>query len=361
MIEKLKRNKKKLVIYTALVVVAFLIGYLPTGYYCMMPGNIIGLGEMVEVDSLHSENSFNMTTVSVIKASLPVLLFGKLAPNVRVEPEGRVIPEGWTEEEYNIYSKYLMTNSHNNAKLAAANYLDLEYMEVNQEPYILRVVDEGPSAGKLQSGDTIISIDAIKTDYIKIAKEAIKAHQPGDVVEVVLQRGDGEIKEIITENITLGENEDGEALLGINIITRDKQVVLMDHDINIKTGSITGPSAGAMITMEILNKIGAIDLPEDIMIAGTGTISADGTIGPIGGINQKIVTAFRKGINIYFMPKNNADDIIIDLEEYKDMEIVYVDNLSEIIEHLNKVLENPDFSGFFYYYDRVGEVLPTQF
>ncbi|MFP4456261.1 MAG: S16 family serine protease [Clostridia bacterium] len=365
MIEKIKRNKKKLIIYTSITLVAFLIGYLPTGYYCMMPGNIISLGEMIEVDSLHSsDNSFNMTTVTVVKASLPVLLFGKLAPNVRIEPEGRVIPEGWTEEEYNIYSKYLMTNSHNNAKLAAADYLDLEYIEVNQEPYILRVVDDGPSAGKLQSGDTIVSIDDIKTNSIEKAREVIKSYSPGDVVEVIIERSedkDSEIKEIVTKNITLGEDEDGEALLGVNIITRDKQVVLTDYDINIKTGSITGPSAGAMITMEILNKIGAINLPDDVAIAGTGTINADGTIGSIGGINQKIVTAFRRGINIYFVPESNADDILIDLDEYKDMKIVYVENMIEIIEYINMVNENPDFSGFFYYYYRVCEVLPAKF
>jgi len=354
MINKLKQNKKKLVIYLIIIVIAFLIGYLPTGYYCMMPGNIISLDDMVTVDNISSSNSFNMTTVNVIKASLPVLLFGKLAPNVRIEPEGRVIPEGWSEEEYNIYSKYLMTNSHNNAKLAVAKFLKLEYREINQEPYILRVVQDGPSDGKLKPGDIIVSIDNIKTNNVDVAKEVIKMHKPNEEIEVVVQRKDGEI---ITENVVLGQNTDGEALLGVNIITKNKQVLLQDYAINIKTGSITGPSAGAMITMEILNKIGAIKMPEDVLIAGTGTISSDGTIGSIGGINQKIVTAFRRGIDVYFMPKNNVDDITIDLDKYKDMKIIYVENIEDIIEYINELKNNPKNSGLFFNFYWINEVL----
>ncbi len=353
MINKLKKNKKKIAIYLVIIIIAFLIGYLPTGYYCMMPGNIISLNEMVEVNSINSNNSFNMTTVSVIKASLPVLVFGKIAPNVRVEPEGRVIPEGWTEKEYNIYSQYLMTNSHNNAKLAVANYLGIDYIEINQEPYILRVVKGGPSYGMLKSGDIIVSINDKKIDNVDDAKKTIGMHKPDEKIDIVIERNDGEI---VTEQIVLGQTDEGDALLGVNIITKDKEVILQGYDINIKTGSITGPSAGAMISMELLNKIGEIEIPEGVLVAGTGTISADGKIGSIGGINQKIVTAFRKGINVYFMPKGNIDDISIDLHKYEDMEIVYVDNISQIINFRADLKNDPD-SGLFFYYYRINKVL----
>jgi PDZ domain-containing protein len=112
-----------------------------------------------------------------------------------------------------------------------------------------------------------------------------------------------------------------------------------------------------MITMEILNKIGAINMPEDVLIAGTGTISSDGTIGSIGGINQKIVTAFRKGIDVYFMPKNNVDDITIDLDKYKDMKIIYVENIEDIIDYINELKNNPKISGLFFNFYWINEVL----
>lgn len=355
MINKIKQHKISILKYSIVIIIAFLIGYVPTGYYCMMPGNIMSLNEIVEVDAIKSDNSFGLTTVSVARASLPVLLFGKLAPNVRIEPEGRVVPEGWSKEEYSVYSKYLMTNSHNNAKLAAADLLGLEYEIFNDTPYILRVLEDGPSIGKLKSGDIIKSINGIEMNNLNHARDTFKTYQPDEVLSVGIMRKNN----LITEQISVGRNDEGEGFIGISLISKDKYVEISGHEVNIKTGNITGPSAGAMISMEILNKLGAITLPENIKFAGTGTIERDGAIGSIGGINQKIVTAFRSGINFYFMPESNLDDIIIDLTLYQDMTIVPVRNLDDIKNYINGLTKKPELSQVFLYNNkRMSVVLP---
>ncbi len=332
-ISKIRVDKKSIVKFIIVLVVAFLIGYLPTGYYCMFPGNIISLEDRVVLEEVESLNSFHMTTVTTVRASLPVLIFGHLAPNVRVVPEQNVIPPGWTQKEHQRYAAFLMSNSHNDAKLAVAHLLELEYEEINSSAYVLRTVQNSPAEEVLKSGDTILQINKNIINSTNEAREVIRSFEPFEEVELKLKRDD----EVIEKMITLGLTDDGRAFLGVTLIEVDKVVNIIDYPLEIKTGNITGPSAGSMITMELLNKMGYIEIPEDLKVAGTGTINYNGEIGSIGGINQKIVAAYRSNVDVYFMPEVNLKDIVIDLSKYENMEIVPVNFLYEIVDYFKEL------------------------
>jgi PDZ domain-containing protein len=51
------------------------------------------------------------------------------------------------------------------------------------------------------------------------------------------------------------------------------------------------------------------DLMQGRHIAGTGTIDRRGIVGPIGGINEKIMTAQKAGATLFFAPIGNAEEI----------------------------------------------------
>jgi PDZ domain-containing protein len=51
------------------------------------------------------------------------------------------------------------------------------------------------------------------------------------------------------------------------------------------------------------------DLLQGRHIAGTGTITTDGKVGPIGGINEKILAAHRAGATLFLAPAGNSADI----------------------------------------------------
>ncbi len=329
MLKRINLTKEKLLKLALLLLVAFLVGYLPTGYYCRFPGRIISLNDRVIYNNKTVENSFHMTTVTSVRASLPILIFGHIAPNVEVVPKSRVIPEGWTSKEYELYSSYLMKNSHNDAKLAIASLLNLEYEEINSSAYILRTIEGSPAYNILSSGDIIVQINDDSINSTNEAREVIKALNPFQEVSMVIKRDE----EILTKNLVLASTNDGTAYLGVTIIELDKVVNIKEHLIEIVTGNITGPSAGSMLTMEILNKMGYISIPDGIKVAGTGTINYKGEIGAIGGINQKIVAAHRSGVDIYFMPKVNLKDIYVDYDKYENLTVVPVNYLYEIIDY----------------------------
>ena len=80
----------------------------------------------------------------------------------------------------------------------------------------------------------------------------------------------------------------------------------MTPKVTVKTDEIGGPSAGFMFSLEIYNQLTEEDLTKGYQIAGTGTIDADGTVGPIGGIEQKIVAADKAGAEFFFAPNEKG-------------------------------------------------------
>ena len=75
----------------------------------------------------------------------------------------------------------------------------------------------------------------------------------------------------------------------------------------MNTEEIGGPSAGFMFSLEIYNQLTKEDLTKGYEIAGTGTISPDGTVGRIGGIEQKIIAADKAGADIFLAPNENGE------------------------------------------------------
>jgi PDZ domain-containing protein len=73
-----------------------------------------------------------------------------------------------------------------------------------------------------------------------------------------------------------------------------------------KTG---GPSGGMIFAIGVIELLTEKDLLRGRHIAGTGTISTDGKVGPIGGINEKILAAYKAGATLFLAPAGNSADI----------------------------------------------------
>ena len=81
---------------------------------------------------------------------------------------------------------------------------------------------------------------------------------------------------------------------------------MVDPKVKIDSHEIGGPSAGLMFTLEIYNQLVEDDLTRGHEIAGTGTINEKGEVGPIGGIQQKVVAASDAGAEVFFAPNEKV-------------------------------------------------------
>src|SRR3954451_22946598 len=83
------------------------------------------------------------------------------------------------------------------------------------------------------------------------------------------------------------------------------------------TGQIDGPSAGALKTIGVLSLMRGDTIADDMTM--TGTINPDGTVGPVGGIPQKIQGAAEEGFTPVLIPagqrnsESEADGSLVDV------------------------------------------------
>jgi PDZ domain-containing protein len=95
-----------------------------------------------------------------------------------------------------------------------------------------------------------------------------------------------------------------------------------------KTG---GPSGGMIFAIGVIELLTEKDFLRGRHIAGTGTISTDGKVGPIGGINEKILAAHKAGATLFLAPAGNREEIA---HVPNGIKVVIVSTLTEAIAAL---------------------------
>src|ERR1700704_3705280 len=109
--------------------------------------------------------------------------------------------------------------------------------------------------------------------------------------------------------------------------------------LHVPAGAIPkdGPSAGVTITAALSSLYTGRRVRPDT--AMTGEITLSGLVFPIGGIKEKVLAAYRAGIRRVILPSRNEPDIEeIDDDVRKQLELVFVARISEVIDAALEVL-----------------------
>jgi len=115
---------------------------------------------------------------------------------------------------------------------------------------------------------------------------------------------------------------------------------------------IGGPSAGAVMTAATISLLNGYNMSNKTVM--TGMINPDGSIGPIGGIQQKIDAAYSVGATRFLIPKGQNSDF---LDNYAEKN--YMIDIVEVAD-INEALEN--FTGWRFEFEELeGEILTEDF
>jgi PDZ domain-containing protein len=137
-----------------------------------------------------------------------------------------------------------------------------------------------------------------------------------------------------TEQITIGTlgspTEPGRPIIGVTISTYLFDVRL-PFQVDIESDNVGGPSAGFMFALGILDAVTDGDLTRGYFVVGTGTIAADGTVGPVGGAAEKAVAAEHDGATLFLVPKDNADEA---RRWVKTLQVVPVERIDDAVKFL---------------------------
>jgi PDZ domain-containing protein len=103
------------------------------------------------------------------------------------------------------------------------------------------------------------------------------------------------------------------------------------HVVTIKPGSVSGPSAGMMFALTMIDAFSDDDLTAGRTIAGTGTISPSGDVGPVGDVALKGRAAKRAGADLFLVPEKQASIV---RAAVGSLRVIGVRDLDQAIETL---------------------------
>src|SRR5213078_1370997 len=113
--------------------------------------------------------------------------------------------------------------------------------------------------------------------------------------------------------------------------------------LHVPAGAIPkdGPSAGVTITAALASLYTGRRVRSDTSM--TGEITLSGLVFPVGGIKEKVLAAYRAGIRRIILPsRNEGESEQIPEDVRKDLELVFVSRISEVIEAaLEMLVANP--------------------
>src|SRR5579883_53969 len=108
-----------------------------------------------------------------------------------------------------------------------------------------------------------------------------------------------------------------------------------DIHVHVPAGAIPkdGPSAGVTIAASLASLMTGRPVRSDV--AMTGEITLRGKVLPVGGIKEKVLAARRAGIHTVALPRRNEHDLDdIPPELRKEMEIIFVDTVDDVLAHV---------------------------
>ncbi|WP_308291608.1 S16 family serine protease [Microbacterium sp. G2-8] len=329
-----------------LIALAMLLvmSFLPTDYVLQKPGpvyNTIGsvtiddeevpLIEVDGADTYPTSGELDLTTVQVVgNREHPIswieLAIAWMDSSRAIVPIDVVFPEGVSSEEREEQNAVMMTDSQGQASAAALTELGYD---VPADIRVVSIPEGSPSVGVLKEGDRIVAADGEELHDVTELREIINAGEGADIELEIERQGERRTEMVGPEEIP---GEGGPIwMVGVNLSTTYELPV----DVSIQLDNVGGPSAGMMFALGIIDVLTEEELTGGETIAGTGTITATGEVGPIGGIRQKLHGARDEGAEFFLAPSANCGEVVGHVPD--GLQVVEVETLESALEAVEAI------------------------
>ncbi len=246
-----------------------------------------------------------LTSVRVSQPSALRVLVAALRPDREVLPVSALIPRGVDPDEFAERQLAVFEESQMLAAVAAARSQGLPVSVSGTGVRVLEVVRGSPGAQVLEQGDVMLAVDGQPVTEARGLAQIVSSRPVGAEFRLTIERGGQRIeREVTTRRLSALAGGIG---LGITIETRGFHVDL-PFEISFARRDIGGPSAGLAYALAIADMLAAEDYAQGEVIAATGTIDADGDVGPVGGVEQKAVAAEEAGAQRFLVPAGEVDE-----------------------------------------------------
>jgi PDZ domain-containing protein len=320
------------------VLVALIIGVIASSfitlpYYVIAPGSARPVDDLVRSTDRSKlyphQGDVLFATLTEYRARPIDAVHSWFNGNIDLIPEKRILGNN-TPQDLNKVDQAAMTDSKDTAVAVAMRRIGIK--ELGSGIQIDSVVDGSAAVGHLSAGDVVIAMDGKPTLLRDDLVASIGSHKPGEKSTLTVRGKSGTTR---TETVTYGATKDDptRAFLGVTSETKDPRFDV-PYTVSIDSGSVVGPSAGLAFTLELIDSLTPGELTGGQKVAVTGTISPDGTVGPVGGVIQKTAAVKAAGAKYFLVPPDEFKDA--SAHAGHGLQVVQVTTLQDALDFLGK-------------------------
>ena len=315
---------------TAAIGTIFLVGVVvlawnvPLPLVAYSPGPVTDATDSVAVEgapTYDTQGELVMLTVAGQDINAFEALVAAVDPSVDVLARQVVRRPDESDEDYHRRNLELMDQSAQTAIAVALSRIELP--DDRSAVYVTGYAADTPAGEVLEIGDRIVALAGQRIEAAESLAAVMEGNTPGDRVPLSVER-DGQV---LSYEVELVPREDDPDSPMIGIYVRQ-----LPFWIDIDTGIVGGPSAGMMYTLAIIDVLTPGSLTGGRVVAGTGTIDLEGSVGEVGGVRQKVVAAEAAGAEYMFVPAGNL--AAAESAPRGDMELVAVESIDDALEFL---------------------------
>jgi PDZ domain-containing protein len=300
------------------------------------PGVSLPVGPMIKVPARYQHTYqgqfYLVTVVSQAPITAGEWLAAIVSPALQIVPPEQVTPKNTTPQQQAKQDYQMLDTSETTAIAVGLRLAGYPSALVGKGAQVDAILPGSHANGVLKTGDIIVGLNGKPIQTIDDLINGISAQPVSATVHLLVKRLGAEMSFDIP--LMPPATPSATPRLGIQIETAGFNYN-PPFPVSIATNKISGgPSAGLIFTLSVYNALISQDLTGGRRIAGTGTINLDGTVGPIGGVKQKIFAAEAVGAAYFLCPVDNYADAVSVARSLKVVKIATVQQAIDFLRSL---------------------------
>ncbi len=304
-----RRNRSAVVVggVVAVAVVAVAAAAYHPPFVVLAPGpsfDVTGDVRVTGVPTQRPTGRYLLTSVRLSQPSSIGLLASLLRSDREVVSAAAVLPSGIAPSQLNDLERGMFRDSRQTAAVAAARAAGYPARLTGDGATVLATVPSSPAADALEVGDVVTAVDGVRVTTSPGLHDALAGRPAGETVRLTVLRN-GRTRTVRLVSRTLPQVTGG-AGIGVLAATKDLHAVLPFRVRFRPRPGVGGPSAGLAYALALTDVLDTADLARGRAVAATGTVSADGTVGAVGGVHEKAVAAAGAGAELLLVPRQET-------------------------------------------------------
>lgn len=304
--------RSSLVVLLLLPLAAVTFSLVPLNCGLEAPGFTASVEPMVQLPSQYRHSSTGSLILTTVIPQAPILAgewaYAHLDRSIRLVPQTEIVPSNKTAQSVSQENYQMLQDSATTAVIVGLRLAGYPVVINNDGVSIVSILPSSPAIAVLQPDDVITVVNNNPVISPADLTKQLESVTPGSTLNLTIERH-GHTMDVSVPTMEPLE-AGGPVRIGISIVQHNSGFSL-PFPVEIVPQKVNGgPSAGLMFTLGVYDLVTDPDLTGGRKIAGTGTMDLEGNVGPIGGVQQKVVAAERAGAGYFLSPAENYADAL---------------------------------------------------